>query len=151
MSFKSSKESATGTSHHSWERCPNTTPMSFTYSFRCFHGFIPLIWHWPLSGTRMPDIILMVLLFPAPLGPIYVFPLTDMKGDILQRVDGFIFPVEQGSKSSRQTRIPPGHPVCLADMLQCNHVFILRRKPVWHFSIKFLFYSLKKKLSTALK
>ena len=79
------------------------------------------------------------------------FPLTDMKGDILQRVDGFIFPVEQGSKSSRQTRIPPGHPVCLADMLQCNHVFILRRKPVWHFSIKFLFYSLKKKLSTALK
>ena len=76
---------------------------------------------------------------------------TDMKGDILQRMDGFIFPVEQGSKGGPQTGIPSGHPVCLADMFHRNHVFILPRKPVRHFSIKFLFYSLDKGLSIALK
>ena len=79
------------------------------------------------------------------------FTLTDMKGDILQRVDGFIFPVEQGRKGGPQTGIPSGHPVCLADMFHRNHVFILPRKPVRHFSIKFLFYSLDKGLSIALK
>ena len=67
----SSNESITGTSHQSCERCPKTTPICRTCSFRFFHGVSPLITHSPLSGVNMPLIIFIVLLLPAPFGPIY--------------------------------------------------------------------------------
>lgn len=71
MSLRSSKESKTGTSHHSWDLCPNTTPISLTCSFLSFQGILPLIVQLPLSGVNIPLNTFMVLLLPASLGPIY--------------------------------------------------------------------------------
>ena len=61
----------TGTSHHSCVRCPNTTPISLTWFILSFQGVLPFTRHSPLSGVRIPLRILIVELFPAPLGPIY--------------------------------------------------------------------------------
>ena len=59
----------TGTSHHSWLRWPNTTPSRATCRFRSSQGTRPSTVQVPQSGRRMPLRILMVVLFPAPLGP----------------------------------------------------------------------------------
>ena len=69
MSFNRSKESITGTSHHSWERWPNTTPMWATCRLRSCQGTRPSTRQTPESGVSMPLSILMVEDFPAPLGP----------------------------------------------------------------------------------
>ena len=71
MSRIRENESITGTSHQSWERWPNTTPIFRTCSLRDFQGTRPSIRHSPLSGVKIPLMILMVLLLPAPLGPMY--------------------------------------------------------------------------------
>ena len=49
---------------------PNTTPICETCARRSFHGTRPSMTQVPLSGVKMPERILMVLLFPAPFGPI---------------------------------------------------------------------------------
>ena len=48
---------------------PNMTPMFLTTSFLCFVMSLPPINTLPFVGVRIPDIILIVVLFPAPLGP----------------------------------------------------------------------------------
>ena len=70
MSRNSSNESITGTSHHSWERWPNTTPMLRAWRIRSRHGVRPSITHSPASGVSMPLITLIVDDLPAPFGPI---------------------------------------------------------------------------------
>ncbi len=69
MSRSSRKDSITGTSHHSWLRWPKTTPSRATWRFRSVQGVRPSTVQAPLSGRRMPLRILMVVLLPAPLGP----------------------------------------------------------------------------------
>ena len=59
----------TGRSHQSWVRCPKTTPMRATCALRSSQGTRPSISHLPESGTSMPEMILMVVDFPAPFGP----------------------------------------------------------------------------------
>ena len=71
MSRISSKLSITGTSHQSWLRCPKTTPMSRAWRIRSFQGTRPSTAQEPLSGVSTPQRTLMVVLFPAPLGPMY--------------------------------------------------------------------------------
>ena len=75
-----------GTSHHSCDRCPNTTPMFFTYSFLFFHGVYPLIAHVPDVGVSMPLMIFIVVLLPAPFGPMYpTMSPSSMSNDTLFR------------------------------------------------------------------
>ena len=64
-----SKESERGRSHHSWVRCPKTTPIRLATERRDCHGTRPRVVAVPESGTRMPVNILMVVLLPAPFGP----------------------------------------------------------------------------------
>jgi hypothetical protein len=51
------------------ERCPNTTPIRRARSVRCRLGSRPATRSRPAVGTRMPVSILIVVDFPAPLGP----------------------------------------------------------------------------------
>src|SRR5208282_4855912 len=64
-------DSITAMSHQSCVRWPKTTPIVFTYWVRCLHGTNPFTQISPLVGTRMPVNILMLVDFPAPLGPMY--------------------------------------------------------------------------------
>ena len=62
-------DSINGRSHHNWLRWPNTTPILRALRSRSCHGTDPATSTTPLVGTRMPVSILMVVDFPAPLGP----------------------------------------------------------------------------------
>jgi hypothetical protein len=50
-------------------RWPNTTPIRRVSSTRCRDGSMPATDSRPDVGTRMPVSILIVVDFPAPLGP----------------------------------------------------------------------------------
>ena len=58
-------------SHHSCVFCPKTTPIFPATVIRFLYGSIPSISTFPDVGFKIPHIILIVVLFPAPLEPIY--------------------------------------------------------------------------------
>ncbi len=62
-------ESFSGRSHHSVVRCPKTTPIRCARRTRSRAGSMPATLSRPPLGVRIPVSILIVVDFPAPLGP----------------------------------------------------------------------------------
>lgn len=76
----------TGTSHHSCERCPNTTPIFFTCSLRDFQGTRPSIRAIPAVWREDPAHNLVGAAFPRAIGadvPDH-FARADCKGNVVQ-------------------------------------------------------------------
>ena len=69
IAASSRNDSASGRSHHSWLRWPNTTPIRRASSRRCRTGSSPQTRTRPEVGTRIPVSILMVVDLPAPFAP----------------------------------------------------------------------------------
>src|SRR6202453_5328425 len=69
MSRRIRNDSRAGRSHHSWVRCPKTAPTLRAFRSRSRYGITPATLASPEVGTMMPVSILIVVDFPAPLGP----------------------------------------------------------------------------------
>ena len=69
MAASRAKDSPVGRSHHSCDRCPKTTPISRASRRRSATGRSLQVRTSPEVGTRMPQSILIVVDFPAPLAP----------------------------------------------------------------------------------
>ena len=69
MAARIGKDSSNGRSHHSAERCPNTTPILRASTLRSGTGRSPQVRTLPEVGVRMPETILMVVDFPEPFAP----------------------------------------------------------------------------------
>src|SRR3989338_6960443 len=67
---KNSSESVKGKFGKSCERVPKTVPILYASFFRSFDGSSPRTLAFPDVGKSMPVNILIVVDFPAPLGPI---------------------------------------------------------------------------------
>ena len=78
-----------GRSHHSWLRCPNTTPIRRASSRRRRTGSSPHTVARPAVGTSTPVSILIAVDLPAPFGPSRptASPRRDLQRHVAQRGD----------------------------------------------------------------